>query len=108
MTATGLSLAERIDALAATPAGTALPADAEAVVMRLLTALETGEVRAAEKGPDGNWTAVSWVKRGILLGFRVGRVIAMPDEGYADDPDRPAAFFDKHTYPPRALALRDG
>jgi 2,3,4,5-tetrahydropyridine-2-carboxylate N-succinyltransferase len=51
---------------------------------------------------------VPWVKRGILLAFRVGRTIAMPDEGGAQDVDRPAAFFDKHTIPPRALTLRDG
>ena len=108
MTATGISLAERIDALAATPSGTPLPEDAESVVMRLLAALETGEIRAAEKNENGEWNAVPWVKRGILLGFRVGRVVAMPDDGQADDPDRPAAFFDKHTIPPRALTLRDG
>lgn len=108
MSATSMSLAERIDALAATPSGTPLPEDAESVVMRLLAALETGEIRAAEKDANGDWNAVTWVKRGILLGFRVGRVVAMPDEGHADDPDRPAAFFDKHTYPPRALILRDG
>ena len=108
MTATSSSLAERIDALAATPGGTALPPDAESVVMQLLAALETGEIRAAEKNAHGEWNAVPWVKRGILLGFRVGRVVAMPDEGHRDDPDRPAAFFDKHTIPPRALTLRDG
>ena len=108
MTAINVSLAERIDALAATPSGAQLPGDAESVVMQLLAALEAGEVRAAEKGPDGGWSAVPWVKRGILLGFRVGRVVAMPDDGHADDPDQPAAFFDKHTYPPRALTLRAG
>jgi len=38
---------------------------------RLLEALEAGEVRAAERIGDG-WVAVSWVKQGILLGFRLG------------------------------------
>jgi len=33
-----------------------------------LTALETGEVRAAEKS-GGDWEANEWVKRGILLNF---------------------------------------
>jgi len=33
-----------------------------------LTALEAGEVRAAEKR-DGSWEANAWVKRGILLNF---------------------------------------
>jgi 2,3,4,5-tetrahydropyridine-2-carboxylate N-succinyltransferase len=101
------TLADRIEALASTPAGEPLPGDAEATVEQLLAALERGTVRAAERGNDGVWRAVPWVKRGILLGFRVGRVIPMPDEG-TSDPDRPAAFFDKHTIPPRALTLKDG
>jgi 2,3,4,5-tetrahydropyridine-2-carboxylate N-succinyltransferase len=109
MTAVAMaSLAERIEALASVPPGVAMPNDGEAVVERLLRALERGEIRAAERDSDGRWTAVPWVKRGILLAFRVGRTIAMPDEGGAQDTDRPAAFFDKHTIPPRALTLRDG
>jgi len=37
----------------------------------LLAALESGDVRAAEPGPDG-WQVNRWVKEGILLGFRTG------------------------------------
>jgi 2,3,4,5-tetrahydropyridine-2-carboxylate N-succinyltransferase len=107
-TASFTSLAERIEALASTPSGTALPDDAESVVEQLLRALERGEVRSAERESDGTWRAVPWVKRGILLGFRAGRVIPMPDEDGAAGADRPAPFFDKHTIPPRALTLRDG
>ena len=74
MTATSpATLADRIEALASTPAGEPLPGDAEATVDQLLAALESGTVRAAERGDDGAWRAVPWVKRGILLGFRVGR-----------------------------------
>lgn len=41
------------------------------VVDELLSALESGETRAAE--PVGsNWSVNGWVKRGILLGFRLG------------------------------------
>ncbi len=101
-TASFTSLAERIETLASTPSGTPLPDDAESVVDELLRALERGEVRSAERERDGTWRAVPWVKRGILLGFRAGRVIPMPDR------DRPAAFFDKHTIPPRTLTLGDG
>jgi 2,3,4,5-tetrahydropyridine-2-carboxylate N-succinyltransferase len=107
-TLSATSLAERIEAFASTPAGAAVPNEAEAAVEQLLTALERGEIRAAERDGDGTWRAVSWVKRGILLAFRVGRVIPMPDEDATASPDRPAAFFDKHTIPPRALTLRDG
>jgi 2,3,4,5-tetrahydropyridine-2-carboxylate N-succinyltransferase len=48
------------------------------------------------------------VKRGILLGFRAGRVVPMPDAHGANGGAWPAAFFDKHTIPPRALTLGDG
>ena len=35
--------------------------------------LNEGKVRAAEKA-DGRWQVNHWVKRGILLGFRMGRI----------------------------------
>ena len=102
-----VGLAERIEELSATPSGTPLPDDSESVVEQLLTALERGELRSAERERDGSWRAVPWVKRGILLAFRAGRVVPMPDDGGGAGPDSPAAFFDKHTIPPRALTLRD-
>jgi 2,3,4,5-tetrahydropyridine-2-carboxylate N-succinyltransferase len=93
-------LAARVESLAATPAGAALPANAAATVAELLDALECGEVRAAERGEDGAWSAVPWVKRGILVGFRVGSIsdMSLP----------PFAFFDKSTFPPRSLTTSDG
>lgn len=75
--------------------------DVEQLVTRLLDALESGALRAAERGEDGTWRAVPWVKRGILLGFRVGRIVAHPAAG------TPFHFFDKHTYPTRPLSLGD-
>ena len=107
-TASFASLAERIDTLASTPSGAGLPDDAESVVEQLLAALERGEVRSAERDRYGSWRAVPWVKRGILLGFRAGRVVPMPDANGAGRANWPAAFFDKHTIPPRALTLGDG
>ena len=101
-------LAERIETLASTPPDVALPDDAESVVAHLLAALERGEVRSATRESDGTWRAVPWVKRGILLGFRAGRVVPMPDANGAAGAAWPTAFFDKHTIPPRALALGDG
>jgi len=62
------ALRHEIELLAAEPAP-----DVErtrAAVERLLAGLEDGSLRAAHPGPDG-WTACPWVKRGILLGFRV-------------------------------------
>jgi 2,3,4,5-tetrahydropyridine-2-carboxylate N-succinyltransferase len=99
-------LEKRIDALSSTPAGKNLPADARGVVRTFLDALEAGSVRAAEKDQSsGVWRAVPWVKRGILLGFRVGGMIDMSISGTND---AGLAFFDKDTYPPRPLTLQDG
>src|SRR5215208_3691666 len=59
-----LEIEKRIDSLAATPSGAALPDEARNVVAILLDALEAGTVRAAVKDPNtGDWRAVPWVKR---------------------------------------------
>jgi 2,3,4,5-tetrahydropyridine-2-carboxylate N-succinyltransferase len=47
------------------------PAEGRRAVDRLLAALENGEVRAAEPR-GGDWVVHRWVKRGILLAFRLG------------------------------------
>jgi 2,3,4,5-tetrahydropyridine-2-carboxylate N-succinyltransferase len=99
-------LEKRIDALATTPAGASLPDEARGVVRKLLDALEAGEVRAAEKDQTtGEWRAVPWVKRGILLGFRAGEMVDMSLES---ERSPGFAFFDKDTYPPRPLTIADG
>lgn len=95
------ALEERIEALFPLAAD-ALPADAEDVVGVLLAALESGAIRSAVRDTDGSWHAVPWVKRGILLGFRVGRIVS---HGIAGSPFH---FFDKHTYPTRPFTLADG
>jgi 2,3,4,5-tetrahydropyridine-2-carboxylate N-succinyltransferase len=77
----------------------------EAVIESLLGALERGEVRAAERGDDGVWRAVPWVKRGILLGFRAGRLVDM-SVGASSGARLP--FFDKHTYPLQAFGADRG
>jgi 2,3,4,5-tetrahydropyridine-2-carboxylate N-succinyltransferase len=98
---------KRVEALASVPAGAQLPDDARSIVRRLLDALEAGSVRAADKDPaTGEWRAVPWVKRGILLGFRVGAVVDMSIR--SSDDDAALYFFDKDTYPPRPLTLADG
>jgi 2,3,4,5-tetrahydropyridine-2-carboxylate N-succinyltransferase len=101
VTLTPAQLESRVEALFPL-AAEAMPADAETVVAALLVALEEGAVRAATRDADGAWRAVPWVKRGILLGFRVGRIV---EQGIAGSPFR---FFDKHTYPTRSLTLADG
>ncbi|MGE5325856.1 MAG: 2,3,4,5-tetrahydropyridine-2,6-dicarboxylate N-succinyltransferase [Deltaproteobacteria bacterium] len=59
----------------------------------LKAGLNAGTLRAAEPdaaSPTG-WRVNTWVKMGMLLGFRLGRVIEMPP--------RRMQFRDKHTYP---------
>jgi 2,3,4,5-tetrahydropyridine-2-carboxylate N-succinyltransferase len=63
--------------------------------------LNAGRVRAAERGTDGQWRVNTWVKAGILLGFRLGRIAPAATGG-------PFPFFDKDTYPLRALGPEAG
>lgn len=65
-------------------------------------ALNRGEVRAAERTEGGEWRVNAWVKRGILLGFRMGSLIDMsPADANG------LRFFDKETYPLRAMSVED-
>ncbi|HEX5577180.1 MAG TPA: 2,3,4,5-tetrahydropyridine-2,6-dicarboxylate N-succinyltransferase [Gemmatimonadaceae bacterium] len=96
-------LRERIDtALAEVAAGRA-PDHARQLIDDLLTQLESGAIRSAERDDHGVWNAVPWVKRGILLGFQLGKLTDLsPLDG------KPGfTFFDKDTYPLRALTLDD-
>src|SRR2546427_11520231 len=62
--------------------------------------LNSGEVRAAEK-IDGHWEVNAWVKRGILLGFRMGRIETFSINNQF-------RFYDKDTYPLRRFVATDG
>jgi 2,3,4,5-tetrahydropyridine-2-carboxylate N-succinyltransferase len=66
---------------------------------RFKQALNSGAIRAAE--PDGStktgWRVNAWVKKGILLGFRMGTVVDM-----SINPAR-QPWFDKATYPAQHL-----
>jgi 2,3,4,5-tetrahydropyridine-2-carboxylate N-succinyltransferase len=62
-------------------------------------ALSCGEVRAAEPY-GGGWRVNPWVKRAILLGFRLGTLVDM-SEGPT------LRFFDKDTYPVKPLVTGD-
>jgi 2,3,4,5-tetrahydropyridine-2,6-dicarboxylate N-succinyltransferase len=72
-----------------------------AAFQALKAALNAGTVRAAEPGPDRIWRANAWVKTGILLGFRLGRIAPAAVGG-------PFPFYDKDTYPLRAMGPGDG
>lgn len=66
------------------------------------SALRRGEIRSAERNADGVWSANAWVKQGILLGFRMGRMVEM------SMPTETLQFFDKDTFPLRPMTLEDG
>src|SRR5947208_2619101 len=75
-----------------------------AVFARLREALSSGTVRAAE--PDGSspvgWRVNTWVKQGILLGFRCGDLVdASMDHGKLP-------FYDKDTLPLKRPGLAAG
>jgi 2,3,4,5-tetrahydropyridine-2-carboxylate N-succinyltransferase len=94
-------LAGQIADLYATPGDQPLPGTAGPAVRELLGALESGIVRSAEKDDDGVWRAVPWVKQGILLAFRLGRIAEhSPSAGLLH-------FFDKDTLPVRTFATDD-
>ena len=74
--------------------------EARSAVGRLFRCLERGDVRAAEQLPSGRWQVNLWVKEGILLAFRLGRLVEAGTAG-------PLAFFDKDTMPVRNFRLED-
>ena len=94
-----MSLQEKIEQLSAKSDFTS---DDRAVYEEFKLALRRGEIRSAEKDADGKWHANAWVKQGILLGFRMGKMVEM------SKPTETLQFFDKDTFPLRPMTLDDG
>jgi len=67
-------------------------------------ALNEGRARAAEPDPDSptGWRVNQWVKKGILLGFRMGRIVDLS----VDSTRQP--YFDKSTYPVKQFTASSG
>jgi 2,3,4,5-tetrahydropyridine-2-carboxylate N-succinyltransferase len=72
-----------------------------------LELLDRGELRVAEKGPDGGWTVHQWLKKAVLLSFRLNDMNLIPGgpgganwwdkvpskfEGWGEDRFREAGF----------------
>jgi len=76
-------------------------ADDRAVFEEFKAALRRGEIRSAEKDADGDWHANAWVKQGILLGFKMGKMVEISKS------TETFQFFDKETYPLRPTTLGD-
>jgi len=97
------TLGETITALFAAGAA-ADRIEARQAFRALQRALNAGDVRAAEPDPTtpSGWRVNTWVKQGILLGFRFGDIVDLS----ADHGKWP--FFDKDTMPVKRPMLTDG
>jgi 2,3,4,5-tetrahydropyridine-2-carboxylate N-succinyltransferase len=98
------TLESRIEELFALPASELTgekKREALAAFDQFKLALGRGEVRAASRQSDGLWIVHQWVKRGILLGFRLGGMMDCSiNESFR--------FYDKDTYPLKNIRLNDG
>jgi 2,3,4,5-tetrahydropyridine-2,6-dicarboxylate N-succinyltransferase len=77
--------------------------EARPVFLEFRDALTQGKIRAAEKSGDpatpGRWVVNTWVKHGILLGFRLGEL--------AETESSALTFVDKDTFPARRFSIAD-
>ena len=95
-----MPLRDDIEQLAAREGGNYSQSDF-ALFDQFKAALNRGEIRAAERDTNGNWQTNAWVKRGILVGFRMGLIIEQTPSG------APLQFLDKNTYPIRRFSPHD-
>ena len=98
-----MTLAQQIEELFENPPA-AYGAPEQAVFSRFKEALNAGTARAAEPDPAAptGWRVNPWVKKGILLGFRMGALVDLS----IDRARQP--WFDKATYPAKQLAVDSG
>ena len=99
-----MTLAAEVEALSAAGPATADRQAAREAFARLRAQLSAGEVRAAEPDPSApaGWRVNTWVKHGILLGFKFGDIADM-----SSDHGR-WPFFDKDTLPLKRLDPQSG
>lgn len=76
-----------------------MPGYAEELFTHFISLLDSGEIRAAEKF-DGQWRVNHWIKKGILLGFRLGKF----ERAYTESQFQ---YFDKHTFPLKSFSESD-
>ena len=92
-------LQSEIERLYALGAKASQDQNATEAFIRFRDALTAGQIRAAEK-VDGRWQTNAWVKGGILLGFRIGRLAESGDPHVL-------SFVDKDTYPTRHFVVSE-
>ena len=98
MTRVATALSSAIEKAAADPDALP-PAETRRLFAELRAGLNEGSIRAAEKEGD-RWVVRAWVKKGILLGFRVGLVGEPVSSGFP--------FFDRDTFPLKQLTIESG
>ncbi|HUL32588.1 MAG TPA: 2,3,4,5-tetrahydropyridine-2,6-dicarboxylate N-succinyltransferase [Candidatus Eisenbacteria bacterium] len=96
-------LQQKIEALFDTPPAS-YTAEHYALFASFKEALNNGTIRAAKPDPSSptGWCVNAWVKKGILLGFRLGTIVDMS----LDSAKLP--FLDKSTYPVHSFTTSDG
>jgi 2,3,4,5-tetrahydropyridine-2,6-dicarboxylate N-succinyltransferase len=94
-----MQLREQIESLATQAGNDYTPEDRE-LFAEFKNALNCGRVRAAERTDSGEWLVNSWVKKGILLGFRMGVLTDMSVSSVLK-------FFDKDTFPVRPTQISE-
>jgi len=73
--------------------------NARSIFFKFRNELTNGHIRAAEK-IVGAWQVNTWVKQGILLGFRLGQLSEMGS-------GQGLSFVDKNTFPAREFSVED-
>jgi 2,3,4,5-tetrahydropyridine-2-carboxylate N-succinyltransferase len=93
-------LEQQIEKLSAASADSLRSPETRDVFLKFRDSLTQGKIRAASK-ENGVWQTHEWVKRGILLGFRIGALTSFDDGSIL-------SFVDRDTFPARRLKVSDG
>ena len=72
------------------------PAEVREAVAQVLSQLDAGTLRVAEK-KDGQWHVNQWVKKAVLLSFRLEDNAVMPAGGYTQFYDKVPSKFANYT-----------
>jgi 2,3,4,5-tetrahydropyridine-2-carboxylate N-succinyltransferase len=73
--------------------------NARKVFSEFITLLDNGTICTVEK-VQSEWRVNDWIKKGILLGFRIGKLQSISSS-------KTFPFFDKHTFPLKKFKLKD-
>ena len=99
-----MTLQQQIEEWYSVPAGQVDEKEARQCFEEFKSLLNKGSVRSAEPSAQsdapGGWIVNDWVKKGILLGFKLGRLtdISINDQ---------FRFFDRHTFPLKKISIED-